>query len=333
MADAFGPMTPGAPILSRRRVLVAGGLGQLGRWLARRPVGDLVEVCILGREHSVTGGPGMDLSDRASIEHALDVVRPQVVINAAAFTAVDAAEEDEAAAAAINVDGAARLAVECAKRGIPLVHVSTDYVPGLYGPVEDPAEASPLPATVPEDIDLGAEAAVYARTKWEGELAVRRVHPGAAVVRTAWVYSGPARSTLEGLGGGDFVTTMLRLESERETVNVVDDQWGNPTFARDLAEGLLRLANRLASGDRALEGAVLNAAGGGRATWYDLAAEAFALAGADHGRVLPVGTDEFPRPAARPSFSVLGDEEWRRAGLMPLPHWRDGLRRAFMMAR
>ncbi|HJE89380.1 MAG TPA: NAD(P)-dependent oxidoreductase, partial [Dietzia timorensis] len=134
-------------------------------------------------------------------------------------------------------------------------------------------------------------------------------------------------------GGGDFVTTMLRLESERDTVNVVDDQWGSPTFACDLAEGLLRLAARLASGDGALEGAVLNATGGGRATWHDLAAEAFALAGADRARVLPVGTDEFPRPATRPSFSVLGDSEWRRAGLLPLPHWRDGLRRAFTMAR
>ena len=326
-------MTPGAPILSRRRVLVAGGLGQLGRWLARWPVGDLVEVCILGREHSVTGGPGMDLSDRASIEHALDVVRPQVVINAAAFTAVDAAEDDVTAAAAINTEGAALLAAECARRGIALVHVSTDYVPGIYRPMANPEGAAPLPATAPEDIELGAEAGVYARTKWEGELAVRRAHPGASVVRTAWVYSGPARSTLEGLGGGDFVTTMLRLEVERDTVNVVDDQWGNPTFACDLAESLLRLANRLASGDRALEGAVLNAAGGGRATWHDLAAEAFALAGAYRARVLPVGTEEFPRPAARPSFSVLGDSEWRRAGLMPLPHWRDGLRRAFTMAR
>lgn len=326
-------MTPGAPILSRCRVLVAGGFGQLGRWLARRPVGDLVEVCNVGRKHSEIYGPGMDLSDRGSIEHALEVFRPQVVINAAAFTAVDAAEDDEAAAAAINVDGSARLAAECARRDIPLVHVSTDYVPGIYGPVEDPAGAPSLAASVPEAIDLASEAGVYARTKWEGELAVRRAHPGATVVRTAWVYSGPARSRLEGLGGGDFVTTMLRLESERDSVNVVDDQWGSPTFACDLAEGLLQLANRLASGDRALSGAVLNAAGGGRATWHDLAAEAFALAGADRARVLPVGTDEFPRPASRPSFSVLGNSEWRRAGLMPLPHWRDGLRRAFTMAR
>lgn len=288
---------------------------------------------MLGRERSVTGGPGMDLTDRASIEHALDFFRPQVVINAAAFTAVDAAEDDGAAAAAINTEGAALLAAECTRRGISLVHVSTDYVRGIYRPVANPAGAAPLSATAPEDIELGAEAGVYARTKWEGELAVRRAHPGASVVRTAWVYSGPARSTFEGLGGGDFVTTMLRLESERDTVNVVDDQWGNPTFACDLAEGLLRLSSRLASGDRSLEGAVLNAAGGGRATWHDLAAEAFALAGADRRRVLPVGTEEFPRPAARPSFSVLGDSEWRRAGLMPLPHWRDGLRRAFMMVR
>lgn len=298
-----------------------------------RPIGNLLEVVGVGRQGGPGLGRGMDLSNADAVAGALDVIKPHAVINAAAYTDVDAAEDDAAAAAAINAEGAALLAAECARRSIPLVQVSTDYIPGIYGPVADPATTTPLPATAPEKIALGAEAGVYAQTKWEGEKAVRRAHPGAAVVRTAWVYSGPARAGLLGFGGGDFVTTMLRLESERETVNVVDDQWGSPTFACDLAEGLLRLANRMASGDRELEGAVLNAAGAGRATWHDLAAETFALAGADRTRVLPVGTDQFPRPAARPSFSVLGDSEWRRAGLLPLPHWRDGLRRAFTMAR
>lgn len=326
MDNVHAPMTSDVPILSRCRVLVTGGFGQLGRWLARRPVGDLVEVVAIGRAD-------MDFSDAESMEKVLDHIKPDVVINAAAYTAVDAAEDNETAAAMINAAGAPLLASRCHSRGIAFVQVSTDYVPGLYGPVDDPASRSALPATAPEEIAPGAGAGVYARTKWEGEREVRRAHPGAVVVRTAWVYSGPARSTLEGLGGGDFVTTMLRLESERETVNVVDDQWGNPTFACDLADGLLRLSTRLASGDGVLDGAVLNATGGGRATWRDLAAETFALAGADPARVHVVTTAEFLRPAARPTFSVLADTEWRRAGLMPLPHWRDGLRRAFTMAR
>lgn len=319
-------MTSGGPILSRRRVLVAGGLGQLGRWLAQRPTGDLVDVRICGRDE-------MDISDRASIEHALGTLRPHVVINAAAYTAVDAAEDDEAAAAVINAEGAALLAAECARRGIPLVQVSTDYIPGTYEAVEDPANVEPLAAKPPEQIDLGAEAGAYARTKWEGEKTVRSAHPAAAIVRTAWVYSGPARKGIDGLGGSDFVTTMLRLEAEHETINVVDDQWGSPTFACDLADALLELAVRLAGGDSSLQGIVLNATGGGRATWRDLAAETFALAGADPARVRPVTTAEFPRPAPRPTFSILSSEEWRRVGLSPLPNWKAGLRRAFLAAR
>jgi len=286
------------------------------------------------------GRADLDLRDPAVVLAALRERRPSAVINAAAHTAVDAAEdggEGEAAAFSINVEGARNLAAACAAESIPLLHVSTDYVSGaVAGEIAEPGFAPALAATPPEEFDLSGlpagTAGVYARSKWEGEKAVRTAHPGAAIVRTAWVYTGPARGAL-GLAGSDFVATMLRLEAERETVDVVSDQWGSPTFAGDLADGLLAAALRLADGDGALEGAVFNAAGAGRATWFDVAAEVFALAGADRERVRPVGTEDFPRPAPRPPFSVLSGDEWRRAGLPALPGWRDAMRRAFLAAR
>lgn len=319
-------MDSGAASGARRavpRVLVTGGAGQLGRWLRARASAAL-DVRAPGRGE-------LDLSCSESVAAALESHAPDVVLNAAAFTAVDAAEEHPAAAEAANVDGAARLAAACAERGIGLAHVSTDYVPGLHGVLADAATRPALRALPPEDLP-SAPPGVYADTKWRGELAVRAAHPAAVVVRTAWVYTGPARAAL-GLGGSDFVATMLRLERDHETITVVDDQWGSPTYAADLAGGLLTLAARLAEPEPAVRGTVLHLAGAGRATWHELAAEVFALAGADPARVHPVTTAEFPRPAPRPSFSVLSGREWTHEGLAPAPHWRDALRRAFRAAR
>lgn len=323
--------------IPRARILVTGGGGQLGRWLAVRGA----RLGVLAAVHAAPRAE-LDLADAASIAAALDVHRPDVVINAAAYTNVDGAEVDGEAARAINADGAGALAAACAVRGIGLVHVSTDYVLGL-GPGEapadpaDPAAAPALPALDPADPQVAgrAVAGVYAETKWRGELAVRAACPDAVIVRTAWVYTGPGRAAL-GLGGDDFVTTMLRLATERDTLTVVDDQWGSPTYAADLAGALLAVALRLAGGAgarggsgaaAAVAGTVLHAAGSGRATWCELARATFGHAGLDPGRVQAIPTSEFPRPAARPAFSVLGDTEWRAAGLPPMPHWRDALRR------
>ncbi len=288
------------------RILVTGGRGQLGSGLS-----------------GVADAPGrdeLDLTRPESIAAALDRHVPDVVINAAAFTDVDGAEADEDAARAINVDGAASLAVACRDRGIRLVHISTDYV--FSGEVPGGGDPATAPALEPHDPT--APATAYGRTKLAGERAVLATLPEATIVRTAWLYTGPAREGL-GIPGGDFVATMVRLEREREEITVVDDQWGSPTFTQALTGGLLEMLAAEKVGRVDTRGLTLHAAGGGRATWYDLAREVFAWYGADPERVRPCTTEQFPRPAPRPAFSVLSDAEWRAAGLAPLPDWRADL--------
>lgn len=269
-------------------ILVTGAGGQLGGNLLRR---DVPGVSIRGLTSS-----DLDITDADAVR---DAVRPgDVVLNCAAYTAVDAAETDEDAAAAVNATGPRILAEACARVGARLVHVSTDYV-------------FPGDASTPYEVDdaTGPRTA-YGRTKLAGERAVLAADPTAVVVRTAWVYTGT---------GSDFVATMLRLQRERDTVSVVDDQVGSPTFAGDLAAGLLELAMR-----PQVRG-VLHATNAGRATWFELARAVFAGVGADPERVRPCTTADFPRPAPRPAYSVLSSAAWERAGLTPLRPWADAL--------
>lgn len=278
------------------RWLVTGAAGQLGsdllRVLAERGA---VEVTGLGRAE-------LDVADRAAVDAAVAELRPDVVLNAAGYTAVDAAESDPDGAVAGNVTGPENLALACAARRARLVHVSTDYV--FSG------EAS---APYPTDAPTGPRS-VYGRTKLAGERAVRAACPDAYVVRTAWVY---------GQTGGNFVKTMVRLAGQRETLDVVDDQRGSPTWSRDLAGGLVTLAR---SGAPA---GVYHCTNGGDTTWCGLARAVFEELDADPARVRPTTSDQFVRPAPRPSYSVLSDVAWRAAGLPALPHWRDALRTAF----
>ena len=231
-----------------------------------------------------------------------------VVLNAAAYTAVDAAEDDEETAYAVNASAPALLATACGKVGAQLVHVSTDYVfPGdrVGGP--------------PYDVDdpTGPRSA-YGRTKLAGELAVREILPAASwVVRTAWVY---------GATGGNIVKTMARLESERETVSVVDDQTGSPTWSRDLARALYALAREDAPAG------TYHCTNRGQTTWHGFTRAVFEELGADPDRVLPISTAEFPRPAPRPAYSALSPRAWDDAGLPQLPGWRDALAEAFATA-
>ena len=231
-----------------------------------------------------------------------------MLLNASAFTAVDRAETDPEAAAdawAVNAEAPGLLAAACGEVGAAMVHVSTDYV---LGPLPDGARR-PLEPGDP----VGPEG-VYARSKLAGEQRVRAALPGAhQIVRTAWVY-GPT--------GANFVRTIARLARERDTLDVVDDQHGSPTWAGDLADGLLALARSAAPpGTR-------HAAGGGATTWCGLARAVFEEMGADPSRVQPCDTASFPRPAPRPAWSVLSDASWRAAGLAPLPPWRDALHTA-----
>lgn len=274
------------------KILVTGARGQLGTQLLRRGA-------TLGLDVVGLGSGELDITDPDAVAAA---VRPgSVVLNCAAYTAVDAAESDEPAATRVNVDGPRTLAEATARVGARLVHVSTDYV--FAGD-----------ATVPYEPDAPTgPRTVYGRTKLAGERAVLAADPAAVVVRTAWVYTGT---------GSDFVATMLRLQRERDHVDVVDDQVGSPTFAGDLAAGLLELAGRDAVGG------VLHATNSGQASWFDLARAVFAAVGADPERVRPCGTAQFPRPAPRPAYSVLSPAAWAAAGLTPLRPWRAALEAA-----
>lgn len=280
-------------------IVVAGGSGQVGRWLAE----------LGGDEVRALSSSELDVTDLSAVFAAVGELRPSVVVNCAAHTAVDAAESEPERAAAINATGAENLARACVGSGTRLVHVSTDYVFG---------ETAVLDAPLAEDHPC-APLSVYGRTKLAGEQAVRAECPDATIVRTAWVYTGPARERL-GLPDNDFVTTMIALEASQETLTVVDDQVGSPTYARDLAAGLLELV-RLDTGC----GSVLHAAGSGRASWCDLARAVFEEIGADPARVQACTTAAFPRPAPRPAYSVLSSAGWEDAGLAPLRHWRDAV--------
>ena len=273
------------------------------------------------------GGRGRGPTDPGSIAAALDRHRPRVVINAAAYTDVDGAESDEAAARAVNAAGAGSLGLACRDRGIRLIHLSTDYV--FSGEVPGGGDPATAPGVEPDDPTGPATA--YGRTKLAGELAVLAAHPEATVIRTAWVYTGPGRRG-QGLSGSDFVDTMARLEGQRDTVSVVDDQWGSPTHAPTLAAAILEMVALEADGAVDTRGLVLHAAGSGRATWCEVARRTFAHLGADPDRVTPCTTADFPRPAPRPAFSVLSGRSWEDAGLAPLPDWGESLRAALASA-
>lgn len=277
-------------------ILVTGAGGQLGRRILDLAVND-------DRVRGVTSSE-LDITDLSAVDGAIEA--GMVVINCAAYTAVDAAEADVEAATAVNADGPGNLARSCARVGARLIHVSTDYV--FDGMSESPYE--------PGD-DTGPRS-VYGRTKLAGEDAVLAVLPTANVVRTAWVYTGT---------GSDFVATMLRLERERDVITVVDDQIGSPTYSRDLAAGLWELA------ETPVDTSILHLTNAGTASWYELAREVFAGVGADPDRVRPCSSAEYVRPAPRPSFSVLSNAAWAAAGLTPLQGWKNALGEALAAAR
>ncbi len=275
-------------LVSQSRIVITGAGGQLGRALADRAP----EAVALGRAD-------LDITDADAVAAA--VRSGDVVLNCAAYTAVDAAESNRVAALAGNATGPGILAARCREIGARLVHISTDYV--FDGTGDRPYEPA----------DPTGPTSVYGSTKLAGEQAVLRADPQAAIVRTAWVYTGYR---------GDFVATMRRLEAERETISVVDDQVGSPTYAPDLAAGLLELVAQQANPG------VVHAAGGGAVSRFELARAVFAELGADPDRVRPCGSADFPTPARRPAYSVLSNRSWIAAGLTPLRQWRDALSEA-----
>ncbi|MEM1041204.1 MAG: dTDP-4-dehydrorhamnose reductase [Bacteroidota bacterium] len=279
-------------------VLVTGAGGQLGRELVRAG-GDRVIGLTRAR---------LDITDREAVRQAMEMHAPTVVLNAAAYTAVDRAESEPEAAFAVNRDGPAYLADACAEAGIPLLHVSTDYVfDGTKGaPYTEDDKANPL--------------GIYGQSKWAGEEAVRARLDRHVVLRTSWVFSAH---------GHNFVKTVLRLSRERDALRIVADQHGTPTAAADLARAALQIAERLATDPDAPHG-TFHFAGMPATTWHGLA-EAVVEEARRHGsvraeRAEPIPTSAYPTPARRPADARLDTscltDVW---GIAP-PSWRDALR-------
>jgi dTDP-4-dehydrorhamnose reductase len=278
------------------RWLVVGAGGMLGQDL----------VAILRRHGADVAGltrDDLDVTDEAAVRATVGRCQPTVVVNCAAWTAVDDAEAHESAALQVNGQGTENLAAACAAAGSRLVHVSTDYVFG--GDSRRPYS---------ED-DLPAPCTAYGRTKLAGEQAVLRLLPTAGyVVRTAWLY---------GAHGPNFVTTMIGLEHTRPTVDVVADQRGQPTWTVDVADQIIAL---IRSGAAA---GIYHATSSGETTWFGLAQEVFRLLGADPARVRATTSSAYPRPAPRPACSVLGHHRHAAARIEPIGAWDMALRRAW----
>ncbi|WP_329263883.1 dTDP-4-dehydrorhamnose reductase [Streptomyces pseudovenezuelae] len=281
-----------------RTWLVTGAGGMLGQDV-------LARLSQSGERYVALDRKALDLTDADAVSAALEEHRPDVVVNCAAWTAVDDAETREDEALAINGDGPRHLAEACARTGAVLLHVSTDYV--FAGDATAPyAEDAPT-----------APRSAYGRTKLAGEKAVLATERG-YVVRTAWLY---------GTGGPNFVRTMIKLEGVKDTLDVVDDQRGQPTWSADLA-GLLVELGRGALAGTAPAG-VYHGTSSGETTWHGFTQEIFRLLGADPDRVRPTTSDAFVRPAPRPAYSVLGHGRFAEAGIEPLRDWRTALTEAF----
>ena len=272
-----------------RRVLVTGSRGQLGSCLI-----DMAPVAwdVVGVDRDT-----MDLTDTAALRDLVLSQGPEVIINCAAFTDVDAAETQQEACWDVNVAVPEALASAAPAMGARLIHISTDYV--FDGTATSPyAENAPVSG-------LG----VYGRSKAAGEAATLAMDAAATIVRTAWLYAPCGRN---------FVATVLRLAAAGGALRIVDDQFGQPTFARDVAGRIVDMI------DRNIQPGIYHATNSGQATWFDFASEILRLWGYNNA-LQPISSGELQRPAPRPAFSVLGHEGWRATGLPPLRDWRSAL--------
>lgn len=275
------------------RILLLGAGGQLGREITDRAAARPVE--LIGLDHTA-----LDICDPVAVARAMEAQRPDVVINAAAYTAVDKAESEPELAARINAFAPAHIAERCERYRTPVIHVSTDYV-------FDGTKPTPYVETDPV-----APLGVYGRTKAAGEAAVRSATERHVIVRTSWVY---------GAHGHNFLKTVLRLARERDRLTIVADQRGCPTATHDLAEALLTAATAAANGEA--RWGTYHFAGDGATTWHGFAAEIVRAAGTRLGRspeVAPITTADYPTPARRPANSQLASDLFDRSfGLRAAP--------------
>jgi dTDP-4-dehydrorhamnose reductase len=294
-------------IPTRPRILVFGGGGQLGQALAscRDRVSPHADLVVLSRAEA-------DITDAAAVARAFETVRPSLVINAAAYTAVDRAETEEALAFDGNALGPHRLACHCAAAGIPFFHISTDYVFSGQGdqPWREDDPPGPLNA--------------YGRSKLAGEWAVMSAHPGSYIFRTSWVFSP---------WGNNFVKTMLRLGAGRDELTIVGDQHGCPTYAPDLADALLAIALALLSGESRRPG-IHHFSNRGATTWFEFAGAIFDAVGKS-GRhrpiIRPIPSSEYPVPAKRPAWSVLHLDDTIAHFNLEIPTWQNALERCLTL--
>lgn len=283
------------------RIVVTGRLGQVARSLVERGPASDVDVLTLAR-------PALDLARPSDLTDVLDALRPQAVVSAAAYTAVDQAESESALAHQINADGAGALARAAARLSVPIVHLSTDYV--FDGTLDRPYREDDTPQPIN----------VYGWSKWRGEQAVAAASPDHAILRTAWVYSPFGRN---------FVRTMLALAGSRDEISVVADQRGAPSGALDIADGIFDIIrNLLARPDDAALRGVFHMTGDGETTWAGFATAIFAASAANHGpssRVKPIASSDYPTAARRPANSRLDNARLARLHGVRLPPWQDSL--------
>jgi dTDP-4-dehydrorhamnose reductase len=268
-------------------ILVAGRTGQVAQSLAALPTPE--------RQFITLGRPDLDIRDRASIDAAIAEHRPAAIINAAAYTAVDKAESEPDLAFAVNETGAGNLAAAASAAGLPIVHISTDYVfagdkDGFYTE-DDPVDPQ----------------SVYGRSKLAGERAVAQANPDHVILRTAWIFSPY---------GHNFLKTMLRLAADRDVVRVVSDQWGSPTYAPDIAQGIAAVLEKALTSpaDPSWRG-TFHMTAEGACTWADFAEEIFRQSAAQGGasaKVERITTAEYPTPAKRPANSRLDNGRFKQ---------------------
>lgn len=282
------------------KIAVTGTTGQVVTSLIERGTAAGHEVIAIGR-------PDLDLADPASVVRTLSAAAPDVIVSAAAYTAVDKAEGESDLAHAVNGAGPGAVAQAAKALGVPLIHISTDYV--FDGTLDRPYVES----------DLTGPTGVYGASKLAGEQAVLDGHANSAVLRVAWVYSP---------FGGNFVKTMLRLAGDRDDLGVVGDQVGNPTSALAIADGIIQVATNMVSSDSPDLRGTFHMTAPGEASWADFAQAIFAASAARGGptaAVRPIGTADYPTPATRPANSRLDCGRIARVHGVTLPDWRTSL--------
>jgi dTDP-4-dehydrorhamnose reductase len=283
----------------KNRWLITGAGGQLGREFA-----DLLKGA---DEFHAFKSAELDITNCISLENKINSLNPTHILNCAAWTNVEKAEDNYSEVFEVNAHGVRNLASITKKLEIHLTHFSTDYV--FDGQKKTPYETD----------DLKNPLSVYGLSKSHGEDAINDINPeGTLIIRTSWLYS---------VYGSNFVRTILRLEQERDSISVINDQVGQPTSAADLADFIVKIVSQ-----RDLTG-TFHASNSGSASWYDFARMIFELNGKDPSRILPIKSSEYPQVAKRPAYSVLNLDKWRSVGIRPMQSWQDALSETFQLGQ